>query len=72
MKYLKLKIYENNLTIKEIAKKYNISEQTITNWINNRNISTILNFLKITQYLNFTSEDYNKLYNSTINEIKEP
>lgn len=72
MKYLKLKIYENNLTIKEIAKKHNISEQTITNWINNRNISTILNFLKITQYLNFTSEDYNKLYNLTINEIKEP
>lgn len=72
MKYLKLKIYENNLTIKEIAKKHNISEQTITNWINNRNISTILNFLKITLYLNFTSKDYNKLYNSTINEKKEP
>lgn len=61
MKYLKLKIYENNLTIKEISKKFNISEQTITNWINKRNVNSIITFLKITQFLKFKTEDYIKI-----------
>lgn len=61
MKQLKAKIYENNYEIKDIAKMFNISEQTITNWINKRNVSSLLTFLKITQFLDFTIEDYKKI-----------
>lgn len=63
MKRLKAKIYEKNYEIKDIAKMFNISEQTITNWINKRNVSSLLTFLKITQFLDFTIEDYNKIIN---------
>lgn len=69
MKYLKAKIYANGYSINEIAKKFNLSEQTLTNWINNLNCSSLVTFLKITSFLNFNSEDYRKLI---ITEKKEP
>lgn len=61
MKYLKSKIYEKGYAINSIAKIFNISEQTLTNWINGRNCSTIYTFLEITQFLGFNSDDYKKL-----------
>jgi len=54
-------IQKNKYTIKKISKEIDISDQTISNWINGRNISTIKKFLEVTTLLNFTAEDYKKL-----------
>ena len=61
MIYLKYMIQKKGYTISDIAKLNNVSDQTISNWINNRNSSSILKFLEITYFLNFSSDDYKKL-----------
>lgn len=46
-KIIKSKIYEKGYTIQEIAQKLKINNQTITNWINGRNIANITKFLEL-------------------------
>lgn len=61
MKYLKIKIIENGYTIRDIANKLNINEQTLSNWINSRNTNQIKKFLELLVLLNFNNEDLKKL-----------
>lgn len=60
MLILKIKILENGYTIRNISKEINISEQTITNWINGRNTSSIVSFLSLCKKLNMTSDEIYK------------
>lgn len=50
-KIIKIKMIEKNITQKEIAKKLNINEQTISNWINGKNLENIKKFLTLLQEL---------------------
>jgi len=50
-KLIKIRSIERGLTIKEIALKLDINEQTITNWINGRNLDNISKFIKLLDYL---------------------
>lgn len=61
MKYLKIKIIENGYTIRDIANKLNINEQTLSNWINSRNTNQIKKFLELLVLLNFNNDDLKKL-----------
>lgn len=57
---LKAKIYENGYTIKEIAKKINIHEQTLSNYISGKNLSNINKFLELLYILDIELEDIKK------------
>lgn len=57
---LKAKIYENGYTIKEIAKKINLHEQTLSNYINGKNLSNINKFLELLYILDVELEDIKK------------
>lgn len=50
-KIIKIKMIEKNISQKEIAKKLNINEQTISNWINGKNLENIKKFLTLLQEL---------------------
>lgn len=57
---IKAKIAIKRLTIKEVAEAINVNDQTISNWINNKNIDNINKFLKLLKFLEID-----------INEIKK-
>lgn len=44
---IKAKIFEKDLSVKEIADILNINKQTLTNWINGRNTKQIDKFLEL-------------------------
>lgn len=50
-KIIKIKMIEKNISQKEIAKKLNINEQTISNWINGKNLENIKKFLTLIKEL---------------------
>lgn len=49
---IKAKIIMKNKTIKEIAEETELNEQTISNWINNRNVENINSFIYLLKHLN--------------------
>lgn len=48
---------ENDINQKEIAKKLNVSKQTINNWINQRNTEKIEKFLELMKELEIEVSD---------------
>lgn len=57
---IKAKIALKKMTTKEVAEKIDVNEQTISNWINGKNISNIDKFLRLLKFLEIE-----------INEIKK-
>ena len=57
MNLIKSKIYEKGYTINEVANKLNINNQTLSNWINNRNITNITKFLELLHILDININD---------------
>lgn len=49
---IKAKIIMENKTIKEVAEETELNEQTISNWINNRNVENINSFICLLKHLN--------------------
>lgn len=56
-KLIKSKIYKKGYTINQIANKININNQTLSNWINNRNITNITKFLELLHILDIEIND---------------
>lgn len=56
-KIIRIKMIENNINQKEIAKKLNVSKQTINNWINQRNTEKIEKFLELMKELEIEVSD---------------
>lgn len=56
-KIIKIKLIEKNMTIKELSQKVDMNPQTISNWINGKNINQIENFIKICKILNIEMKD---------------
>lgn len=54
---IKTKIIEKHLTIKEVAEITKLNEQTISNWINKKNLSNIDKFLKLIIFLDINIKD---------------
>lgn len=54
---IKTKIIEKGYTNKEVAKMMNISEQTLSNWINGKNMKQIEKFIELCQFLNIDIKD---------------
>ena len=54
---IKSRIYEKGYNIKEVANKINIHKQTISNWINGRNITNIKKFLELLYILDLNIKD---------------
>lgn len=57
---IKANIILKNKTIKEVADEIGINENTISNWINDRNTENISNFIELIQYLNIDIRDIKK------------
>lgn len=57
---IKAKIYEKGYTIKEISDIIKIHEQTLTNYLNNRNLNNITKFLELLYILDLTPKDIKK------------
>lgn len=60
-KKIKARIYEKGLEYKDIANALNIHEQTISNWINNRNLNNINKFIQLLILLDLDINDIKKL-----------
>lgn len=56
-KIIKIKIIEKGTSNSELAKELNINPQTITNWINGRNIKNIENFIILCKKLDIKIDD---------------
>ena len=56
-KLIKSRIYKKGYTINQIAAKLNINNQTLSNWINNRNITNITKFLELLHILDININD---------------
>lgn len=56
-KIIKIKAIEKNYTYKNLAENIGTSEQTITNWVNNRNTNNINKFIKLCKLLNIEIKD---------------
>lgn len=56
-KIIRIKMIENDINQKEIAKKLNVSKQTINNWINQRNTEKIEKFLELMKELEIEVND---------------
>lgn len=61
MLYLKLKIYEKGYTLRDIALRFKINEQTLSNWVNGKNTEQLRKFIDILKFLDFSNDDLNKL-----------
>lgn len=57
---IKSRIYELGYEYKDISKILNIHEQTISNWINNRNLSNINKFIELLILLDLDIKDLKK------------
>lgn len=57
---IKAKIYEKGYTIKEVAKILNIHEQTLSNWINEKNLGNIKKFLELLYFLDLDIKEIKK------------
>lgn len=60
-KKIKARIYEKGLEYKDIANALNIHVQTISNWINNRNLNNINKFIQLLILLDLDISDIKKL-----------
>lgn len=56
-KIIKIKIVQKGYTNKEIAKITGMNEQTLSNWINGKNIKQINQFIKLCKFLNIKIEE---------------
>lgn len=56
-KLIKSKIYKKGYTINQIANKLSINNQTLSNQINNRNITNITKFLELLHILDIEIND---------------
>ena len=54
---IKSKIYEKGYTIQNIAEQLNINPQTLSNWLNNRNLCNITKFIELLYMLDINIKD---------------
>jgi len=54
---IKTRIIEKGYTNKEIAKTLNMSEQTLSNWINGKSIQQIDKFIELCKFLDIDIKD---------------
>lgn len=59
-KIIKLKIIDNEYTQKEIANKINISEVTLSKWINGKIGNNIIKFIELCHILDIEIKDIKK------------
>ena len=57
---IKAKIYEKGYSIKEVANILNIHEQTLSNWLNYRNLDNITKFIQLLYLLELNPKDIKK------------
>lgn len=60
-KIIKAKIYEKGYNIKEISSVIGIHEQTLSNWLNYRNIDNINKFINLLYLLELNPKDIKKI-----------
>lgn len=60
-KIIKAKIYEKGYNIKEISSIIGIHEQTLSNWLNYRNLDNITKFLQLLYLLELNPKDIKKI-----------
>lgn len=60
-KIIKAKIYEKGYNIKEISSIIGIHEQTLSNWLNYRNIDNINKFINLLYLLELNPKDIKKI-----------
>lgn len=60
-KIIKGKIYEKGYNIKEISSIIGVHEQTLSNWLNYRNIDNINKFIKLLYLLELDPKDIKKI-----------
>lgn len=57
---IKSKIYQLGLQYKDISKEIGIHEQTLSNWINNKNLNNINKFIELLIMLDLDIKDIKK------------
>lgn len=57
---IKAKIYEKGYNMKEVANILNIHEQTLSNWINEKNLENIKKFLELLYFLDLDIKEIKK------------
>lgn len=57
---IKSKIILKDKSIKNVAEELNLNEQTISNWINDRNTDNIKKFITLLDYLDIEIEELKK------------
>lgn len=57
---IKSKIYELGFEYKDIADKIGINPQTLSNWVNNRNLNNISKFINLLILLDLDISDIKK------------
>lgn len=60
-KIIKAKIYEKGYNIKEISSIIGIHEQTLSNWLNYRNLDNITKFLQLLYLLELNPKDIKEI-----------
>lgn len=54
---VKMAIIKKGYTNKDVAKMIDVTEQTISNWINGRNVDNIIKFNKLCKILDLSIDD---------------
>lgn len=60
-KIIKAKIYEKGYNIKEISSIIGVHEQTLSNWLNYRNLDNITKFIQLLYLLELNPKDIKKI-----------
>lgn len=59
-KIIKIAMIENNISVIELARKLDINVNTVSRWINNKNIENVDKFLEMLKILNIEIKDIKK------------
>lgn len=59
-KEIKKRMIDKNLNVSEVSKLINVNINTVSRWLNNKNLNQIENFLKLLEILELEIKDIKK------------
>lgn len=59
-KEIKKRMIDKNLNVNEVSKLINVNINTVSRWLNNKNLNQIENFLKLLEILELEIKDIKK------------
>lgn len=59
-KIIKIKMIENDISLKELAEKINVNINTVSRWINGKNLENTEKFIEMLSILNISIEEIKK------------